>query len=71
MRIYFYLQPNDTKTEEKLCEFWCQNDNIDLCDVQALPILGDLRKLQPIGESTAVFLYYYLLRDGSEIFGMP
>ena len=48
MRIYYYIQ--DEKSEEILCENWCQNPHLDLCDVTNLPILGDLKTLQPIGK---------------------
>ena len=50
MRIYFHLNDDDILAQDKLCEFWCRNDHIDLCNVEALPILGNFTNLQPFGK---------------------
>ena len=47
MRIYYHIE--DEYSKEKLCDVWCENENVDLCDVENLPTLGDLRSFQPIG----------------------
>ena len=47
MRIYYHSE--DIKVQAQLCQLWCQNHHVDLCDVQSLPVLGDLKTLQPIG----------------------
>ena len=49
MRIYYHIENKDDATEDILCQNWCQNKHLDLCDVTQLPILGDLRNIQPIG----------------------
>ena len=51
MRIYYRLDANDEMGKEKLCQFWCQNSHLDLCDVENLPIIGNLSRTQPIGNS--------------------
>ena len=56
MRIYYHIEDDDVQSAKVLCENWCQNPHLDLCDVTQLPVLGDLKKLQPIG--TYVALYY-------------
>lgn len=50
MRIYYNLEDGDDNAAEKLCRNWCQNPNIDLCNVQRLNLLGNLKDLQPIGK---------------------
>ena len=49
MRIYYHIENKDDVTEDILCQNWCQNKHLDLCDVTQLPIIGDLRNIQPIG----------------------
>ena len=49
MRIYYHIENKDDVTEDVLCQNWCQNKHLDLCDVTQLPIIGDLRNIQPIG----------------------
>ena len=50
MRIYF--SADDAFSQSALCDIWCKNDHVDLCDVSNLPdpVLGDLKTLQPIGK---------------------
>lgn len=50
MRIYYDLDEEDIQGQEKLCSIWCLNDHVDLCNVKHLPVLGDLKELQPIGK---------------------
>ena len=50
MRIYYHIENKDDVTEDTLCQNWCQNKHLDLCDVTQLPIIGDLRNFQPIGD---------------------
>ena len=50
MRIYYDLEQNDILAHEELCELWCQNEHVDLCDVTNLPLIGNLKTIQPIGK---------------------
>ena len=50
MRIYYDLEENDTLAKDKLCQIWCQNWHVDLCDVTDLPLIGNLKELQPVGK---------------------
>ena len=54
MRIYYDLNDQDIQGHEKLCSIWCMNEHVDLCNVKHLPILGDLKELQPIGKKTGL-----------------
>lgn len=55
MRIYYDLEDNDVFVKEKLCQIWCQNQHVDLCDVTDLPLIGNLKELQPVGKSFSGF----------------
>ena len=55
MRIYYDLEDNDVLAKEKLCQIWCQNQHVDLCDVTDLPLIGNLKELQPVGKSFSGF----------------
>ena len=50
MRIYFDLKEDDILGQKKLCNIWCQNNHLDLCNVEKLPTLGNLKNLQPVGK---------------------
>ena len=50
MRIYYDLEENDTLAKDRLCQIWCQNWHVDLCDVTDLPLIGNLKELQPVGK---------------------
>ncbi len=51
MRVYFSLDEKDTISQSAICDIWCTNQHVDLCDVSNLPDpkLGDLKSQQPIG----------------------
>ncbi len=49
MRVYFHLESTDFKGQDELCSIWCKFRHVDLCNVENLPVVGDLREVQPIG----------------------
>ena len=51
MRIYYHLEKSDKIGHNLLCQMWCENANLDLCDIKNLPNLGDLQQIQPIGKN--------------------
>ena len=36
MRIYHDVRKNQTREHEILCDVYCKNDNVDLCDVNRM-----------------------------------
>jgi hypothetical protein len=66
MRLYYQVDPEDTKGIKQLCNLWCEHDHLDLCDVNHLPDpLNNLNELQPIGKlnynSTSIEKFYIVL----------
>lgn len=46
MRLYHNLDLKDNVVSEVLCEMWCNNDHLDICDVRQLPSgIGDQRHI--------------------------
>ena len=37
MRLYYQLEPSDLQLKEQLCQLACDNDHLDLCNIEKLP----------------------------------
>ena len=49
MRVYHNVTREDKPAWTKLCQLYCHNDHVDLCDVHDLPAVGDLGAQFPVG----------------------
>ena len=48
MRLYYDLEPSDQQLMSQLCDLACANNNLDLCNIRALP--GT-----PVSDATEIF----------------
>ena len=49
MRVYHNVTQGDKPAWTKLCQVYCHNEHVDLCDVHDLPAVGDLGVKFPVG----------------------
>ena len=47
MRVYFRLWPNQKPVRRMICDMYCNNDNVDICDVNQIG--QSLRTKQELG----------------------
>ena len=47
MRLYFDFKPDDPRFQT-LCNFACENPNLDLCHVENIPALGNIKPIFPM-----------------------